>query len=144
MIYVFKNWKLLFKNICGNMCGWKSVWKCVKCCLKTENGCLKTQTKHPLNIPNWYFILYFKGWLWPFLLFLIYNKMLIYIFSAYIQGEASTLRAGDWRQNMCKIYLGAFSWKKHFTPLKSTLFILRHHFNNIQLISFSILQSIRL
>ena len=27
--------------------GEKSVLKCVKCCLKTENGCLKTQTKHP-------------------------------------------------------------------------------------------------
>ena len=24
--------------------------KCVKYCLKTENGCLKTQTKHPLVI----------------------------------------------------------------------------------------------
>ena len=46
---VFKNWKLLFKNICGNTCGWKNVLKCVKCCLKTENSCLKTQTKHPLR-----------------------------------------------------------------------------------------------
>ena len=49
LVCVFKNWKLLFKNICGNTCGWKSVLKCVKCCLKTENGCLKTQTKHPLS-----------------------------------------------------------------------------------------------
>ena len=35
--------------MCENTCGWKSVWKCVKCCLKTENDCLKIQTKHPLN-----------------------------------------------------------------------------------------------
>ena len=49
LVCVFKNWKLLFKNIYGNTCGWKSVLKCVKCCLKTENGCLKTQTKHPLS-----------------------------------------------------------------------------------------------
>ena len=49
LVRVFKNCKLLFKNICGNTCGWKSLWKCVKCCLKTENGCLKTQTKHPLS-----------------------------------------------------------------------------------------------
>ena len=34
-------------RICGNTCGWKSVLKCVKCYLKTENGCLKSQTKHP-------------------------------------------------------------------------------------------------
>ena len=53
LIHVFKNWKLLFKNICGNTCGWKSVWKCVKCYLKTENNCLKTQTKHPLTC--WYY-----------------------------------------------------------------------------------------
>ena len=31
------------------ICGWKSVLKCVKCYLKTENGCLKTQTKHLLS-----------------------------------------------------------------------------------------------
>ena len=49
LVHVFKNWKLLFENICGNTCGWKNVLKCVKCCLKTENGCLKTQTKHPPN-----------------------------------------------------------------------------------------------
>ena len=42
LVCVFKNWKLLFKNICGNTCGWKSALKCVKCCLKTENCCLKT------------------------------------------------------------------------------------------------------
>ena len=24
----------------------------MKCCLKTENGCLKTQTKHPLRFLN--------------------------------------------------------------------------------------------
>ena len=52
LVCVFKNWKLLFKNICGNTCGWKSVLKCVKCCLKTENGCLKSQTKHPLEYFN--------------------------------------------------------------------------------------------
>ena len=46
LVCVFKNWKLLFKNIYENMCGWKSVSKYVKCCLKTENDCLKTQTKH--------------------------------------------------------------------------------------------------
>ena len=39
LVHVFKNWKLLFENICENMCGWKSALKCVKCCLKT-------QTKH--------------------------------------------------------------------------------------------------
>ena len=39
LVCVFKNWKLLFKKICGNTCGWKSVLKCVKCCLKTENCC---------------------------------------------------------------------------------------------------------
>ena len=49
LVYVFKNWKLLFENIYGNTYGWKNVLKYVKCCLKTENGCLKTQTKHPLN-----------------------------------------------------------------------------------------------
>ena len=49
LVYVFKNWKLLFKNFCGNTCGWKSVLKYVKCCLKTENCCLKTLTKHPLS-----------------------------------------------------------------------------------------------
>ena len=45
MVHMFKNWKLLFKNICGNTCGWKSALKCVKCCLKTKNGCLKSLTK---------------------------------------------------------------------------------------------------
>ena len=49
LVYVFKNWKLLFKNIYGNTCGWKSALKYVKCCLKTENGCLKILTKHPKN-----------------------------------------------------------------------------------------------
>ena len=48
LVYVFKNWKLLFENICRNTCGWKKMWKYVKYCLKTENNCLKTQTKHPL------------------------------------------------------------------------------------------------
>ena len=42
LVHVFKNWKLLFENICGNTCGWKSVLKCVKCCLKTKNCCLKS------------------------------------------------------------------------------------------------------
>ena len=41
---------MLFENIYGNSYGWKSAFKCVKCCLKTENGWLKTQTKHPLNV----------------------------------------------------------------------------------------------
>ena len=49
LVYVFKNWKLLFENICGNTCGWKSTLKYVKYCLKIENSCLKAQTKHPLN-----------------------------------------------------------------------------------------------
>ena len=53
LVHMFKNWKLLFKNICGNTCGWKSTLKCVKCCLKTENYCLKLLTKHPLNIGKW-------------------------------------------------------------------------------------------
>ena len=47
LIYVFKNWKLLFKNIYKNICWWKNMWKYIKYCLKTENDCLKTQTKHP-------------------------------------------------------------------------------------------------
>ena len=50
LVCMFKNWKLLFKKICGNTCGWKSVLKCVKYCLKTENDFLKTQIKHPLSI----------------------------------------------------------------------------------------------
>ena len=66
LVHMFKNWKLLFENICGNTCGWKSVLKCVKCCLKTEDGCLKTQTKHPL-----YYLAYFCYYLWAFLYFLI-------------------------------------------------------------------------
>ena len=49
LVHVFKNWKLLFENICENTCRWKSALKYMKCCLKTENGCLKIQTKHPLN-----------------------------------------------------------------------------------------------
>ena len=53
LVCVFKNWKLLFKNICGNTCGWKSALKYVKCCLKTENGGLKSLTKHHV----WYWLL---------------------------------------------------------------------------------------
>ena len=56
---LFKNWKLLFKNICENTCGWKSVLKYMKCCLKTENGCLKTQTKYPLNLPTFEFSFFY-------------------------------------------------------------------------------------
>ena len=47
LVHVFKNWKLLFENIYRNTCRWKSALKYVKCYLKTENDCLKTQTKHP-------------------------------------------------------------------------------------------------
>ena len=47
LVHVFKNWKLLFENICGNTCGWKSMLKYIKWCLKIKNYCLKTQTKHP-------------------------------------------------------------------------------------------------
>ena len=50
LVHVFKNWKLLFENICGNTCGWKNGWECVKCCLKTKNCCLKIQTKHHLSL----------------------------------------------------------------------------------------------
>ena len=32
------------------MCGWKSVWKYMKYGLKTENGFLKTQIKHPIGV----------------------------------------------------------------------------------------------
>ena len=45
---MFKNGKLLLKNICENTCGWKSALKYVKCYLKTKNDCLKTQIKYPL------------------------------------------------------------------------------------------------
>ena len=36
LVNVFKNWKLLFKNMCGNTCEWKSAWKYVwmKKCVK--------------------------------------------------------------------------------------------------------------
>ena len=50
LVHVFKNWKLLFENICKNTCGWKSTLKCINCYLKTENNCLKIQTKHPLAL----------------------------------------------------------------------------------------------
>ena len=53
-VYVFKNWKLLFENICENIYRWKNVLKYVKCCLKTKNNCLKTQTKHPLLAQQYY------------------------------------------------------------------------------------------
>ena len=56
LVCMFKNWKLLFKNICENTCGWKSVLKCVKCCLKIKNCCLKTQTKHHLNVLMFFMI----------------------------------------------------------------------------------------
>ena len=46
------SYKTFGENIYGNTCGWKIGWKCVKCCLKTKNGCLKTQTKHPLNFSS--------------------------------------------------------------------------------------------
>ena len=49
LVHVFKNWKLLFKNIYKNTLGWKIMLKCVKYYLKTENGCLKIQTIHPHN-----------------------------------------------------------------------------------------------
>ena len=49
LIHVFKNKKLLFKNICENTCRWKNMLKYINYHLKTENGWLKTQTKHPLN-----------------------------------------------------------------------------------------------
>ena len=45
---------MLFKNICENTYGWKNILKYVKCCLKSKNGCLKIQTKHPhifLTVP---------------------------------------------------------------------------------------------
>ena len=58
LVCVFKNWKLQFKNIYGNTCEWKSVLKCVKCCLKTENDCLKIQTKHPLGFFFFFFFFF--------------------------------------------------------------------------------------
>ena len=63
LVYVFKNWKLLFENICENMCRWKSIWKCVKCCLKTEKCYLKTQTKRALSscvCVFWHFFFWFQ------------------------------------------------------------------------------------
>ena len=74
LVCVFKNWKLLFKNIYGNTCGWKSVLKCVKCCLKTENGCLKTQTKHPLKLLR---LLYWNRIL-EFILFKMYHDIIFF------------------------------------------------------------------
>ena len=62
LVDVFKNWKLLFKNFCGNTCGWKSVCKYVKCCLKTENCCLETLTKHPLNLLRVIWVFWVKTW----------------------------------------------------------------------------------
>ena len=50
LVHMFKNWKFLFKNIYGNTCGWKNALKYIKCYLKTENGCLKSLTKHPLYL----------------------------------------------------------------------------------------------
>ena len=35
----------MFENIYENTCGWKSALKYMKYYLKTENGCLKIQTK---------------------------------------------------------------------------------------------------
>ena len=53
---------MLFENIYENTYGWKSIWKCVKYCLKTENSCLKIQTKHPLvfSFHGCYFICFMK------------------------------------------------------------------------------------
>ena len=83
-IPVFKNWKLLFKNIYGNTCGWKSALKYVKCCLKTENGCLKILTKHPKNSNTFLFsdlpvlfrvlFCFFSFFLWSIYLYLYYEK----------------------------------------------------------------------
>ena len=84
LVYVFKNWKLLFKNIYGNTCGWKSALKCVKCCLKTENGCLKILTKHPKNsntflfsdLPVLFLVLFFffSFFLWSIYLYIHCEK----------------------------------------------------------------------
>ena len=45
---------LKIKNCClkifVKICVGEKMWKYVKYCLKTENGGLKTQTKHPLNV----------------------------------------------------------------------------------------------
>ena len=65
LVYVFKNWKLLFKNICRNTCGWKSALKCVKCCLKTKNCCLKSQIKHPLILLENHFGSLCNNWKHP-------------------------------------------------------------------------------
>ena len=53
------------KNFCENTCGWKSVQKFVKCCLKTENYCLKTQTKLKkcMHLPFFFFLSVFL-WLY--------------------------------------------------------------------------------
>ena len=53
---VFKNWKLLFKNIYKNTYEWKNVLKYVNYCLKTKNNYLKTQTNRPTSC-----FLFFKG-----------------------------------------------------------------------------------
>ena len=61
LVYMFKNRKL-FKNICENTYRWKSTLKYMKCYLKTENGCLKTQTKHPLKVLKTYVSALRKVW----------------------------------------------------------------------------------
>ena len=39
------------------------MWKCIKCCFKTENGFLKTQTKHPLKfLFSFFFPFLFQIW----------------------------------------------------------------------------------
>ena len=69
LVCMFKNWKLLYKNIFENTCEWKNMLKCIKCCLNIKNGCLKIQTKHPkaskicfvkILSKNAYFILFLK------------------------------------------------------------------------------------
>ena len=84
LVHVFKNWKLLFENICWNTCWWKNVWKYVKCYLKTENCCLKTQTKHPLRIYS-YVVDFLKSYSFIRLLFFFLIKLSIYFKSISIR-----------------------------------------------------------
>ena len=76
---------------------WKSVWKCVKYYLKTENGCLKIQTKYPLIIL----------WFWLHVKIEIYINL--YYFVVLVTRENRNIYLGSvWTQF---ILLKTKNWK---------------------------------